>query len=797
MIYHSISRLGAFVRLAPWLLVVAGLVALVSVPTSLGVQALLGIAAIGGVLALRPLAETRLARVALLGLASIVVLRYWFWRAFETLPGLDDPASFAAAIALFSVETYLIGVFFLSTIVVADPVDHRRPKPVRVQDLPTVDVLIPSYNEPTELLAVTLAAARNMAYPADRLTVVLCDDGGTDERCNHSDPAISGPARARRAELQALCQTLGVVYRTRSKNRGAKAGNLTEAMARLDGELVVIFDADHSPARDFLARTVGYFAEDPKLALVQTPHFFLNKDPIARNLKLDDSTPPENEMFYGLLQRGLDRWGGAFFCGSAAVLRRRALDEVGGISGSTITEDAETSMLIHARGWRSIFVNHAMVAGLQPETFASFLQQRGRWATGMLQLLVLRNPLLMRGLSAWQRLCYLNSMSYWLFPVVRLVLLLAPLLYLFFGLELVVTSASEAVAYAGSYLVTAYVVQNVLFSKVRSPFLSEIYEIAQAPYLARGVFRAIFRPRGATFKVTSKDESITTTMLSEVRRPLQVLFLLMMAGIAALVWRWFAFPSDRDVLQIVGGWAIFNAVLVAASLRALVEQQQRRVAPRVYTVSAPAVAELVDDGGDFVDVPCVIRDVSYSGIGLSIPPRGVADDMRIPEAGDRIRVMLALDDSQEAGPVQCRITSSSTVDGRVVLGATFEGRQERDAYLAIASVLNGDSRRWQAMRDGQTARRRGLVPGMVHAVRLAAAGLYHWTMASLTLSRPEAEAAQPVEVANGWSTETPVELQAFIAARSGEAFRRVRKRAEEAAQAASGDFALIDRGAPA
>ncbi len=111
------------------------------------------------------------------------------------------------------------------------------------------------------------------------------------------------------------------------------------------------------PSADFLERTVGYFAEDPKLFLVQTPHYFINTDPIERNLGLSHRIPPENEMFYGLIQRGLDKWNGAFFCGSAALLRRQALDEAGGFSGDSITEDAETAIDLHARGWRSLYVD--------------------------------------------------------------------------------------------------------------------------------------------------------------------------------------------------------------------------------------------------------------------------------------------------------------------------------------------------------------------------------------------------------------------------------------------------------
>ena len=792
MVSHRISFLGGAIRLVPWLLALMALVALISVPTSLGVQALLGVSILAFVLVLRPFVNSRFGRLTLLGIASIVVLRYWFWRLFDTLPAPDNHLSFAAAVALFAVETYLIGVYFLSCLVVADPTSHRRPNPVAVRVLPTVDVLIPSLNEPTDILAVTLAAAKNMAYPSEYLNVVLCDDGGTDARCMDPDPTISLPARARREELAALCTELGVIYHTRADNRGAKAGNLTDALTRSHGELVAIFDADHMPARDFLARTVGYFCEDDKLALVQTPHFFLNPDPIARNLQLE-SAPPENEMFYSLMHKGLDRWGGAFFCGSAALLRREALDFVGGISGRTITEDAETAMLIHAKGWRSMYVNHAMVAGLQPETFPSFLQQRGRWATGMLQLLILRNPFLVRGLSFWQRLCYLNSMSYWIFPLVRLFLLMAPLLYLFFGLEIVVTTAPEALAYAGSYLAVAYLVQNALFSPVRWPFLSEIYEIAQAPYLVRAVFGAVLRPSRATFKVTSKDETITETRLSDLYRPLLGLFLLMLGGLAALAWRYTQLPGDRDVLQIVGAWAIFNTILVGASVRSVVEQRQRRKAPRVSEINHPAVVEFAGRDPVAPPLPCIVRDISYSGLRISIPPRALSGELERPAVGDRCRVVPSESPALEVpSPIECRITHTGIADGRLVLGLMLEERQTGPAYLTLAGILNGDSRRWQAARAAQTRTARGLLRGFLHAVELAMVGVSR-TLVALGSGRSATSGSAGDAQDVGWSDETPIEMQAFVNARRATSARSPSGSSRSDASADEPDVLLLTK----
>jgi cellulose synthase/poly-beta-1,6-N-acetylglucosamine synthase-like glycosyltransferase len=162
--------------------------------------------------------------------------------------------------------------------------------------------------------------------------------------------------------------------------------------------------------------------------------------------------PSENEMFYGIIQRGLDRWNAAFFCGSAALLRREALATNNGFSGKSITEDCETAIELHSRGWNSIYIDKPLVAGLQPVTFASFIGQRTRWAQGMMQILLFSFPLFKSGLSLPQRLCYLSSTLFWLFPLPRMIFLFAPFFYLFLDLQIFTASAGEFAAYTLTYV---------------------------------------------------------------------------------------------------------------------------------------------------------------------------------------------------------------------------------------------------------------------------------------------------------------------------------------------------------
>jgi cellulose synthase (UDP-forming) len=558
------------------------------------------------------------------------------------------------------------------------------------------------------MLRVTLSAAKNMVYPREKRTIVLCDDGGTDQRCNSADPKLAAQSKARRAELQQLCAELDVVYSTRARNEHAKAGNMSAALERQNSDLVAVFDADHVPTPDFLVRTVGYFVQDPKLFLVQTPHFFINRDPIERNLGL--TCPPENEMFYSMIHRGLDRWGGAFFCGSAAVLRRAALDSVGGFAGETITEDAETALEIHSRGWRSLYLDRAMVAGLQPETFASFIQQRGRWASGMMQMMMLKNPLFRQGLTLLQRMCYFNSMSFWLFPLIRLAYLLAPLSYLFFGVQIFVSTLRDAWVYTLSYMLITFLIQNALFARYRWPLISEVYEVAQSPYLAKAIFRTVLRPRSATFNVTAKDETLTENFMSPIYKPLLILFLLMLAGVGALIVRWIVFPGDRSVLAVVGIWSVFNLLLTSLSFSAVFEKQLRRLYPRADMQVAATIAR---PGQSDAPLRGEVLNASVNGARIRIVDV-LADTAVMHKFSDGQSIELCPhfpNAPHLEQPILAEVRTVVDSTEGPVMRLTFAGSQSKEARDAMVYLIFGSSDIWQNHRH-RTQVKKGLLAGL-------------------------------------------------------------------------------------
>ena len=549
-------------------------------------------------------------RLIFVGVAVTIVIRYFYWRTTSTLPSPDSLINFIPGLWLYIMELFTLFMLAISMFIVADPIERPRARQLSDADKPSVDVFIPTYNEDKLILATTMSAALAMDYPAGKLKVYLLDDGGTDQKCNGDDPVAALAARNRRAELKALCEELGAHYLTRERNVSAKAGNMNAALPKTDGELIAIFDADHGPVREFLIETVGHFTDDPRLFLVQTPHFFLNPDPIEKNLSTFQRMPSENEMFYGIIQKGLDKWNGAFFCGSAAVLRRAALEEAGGFDGISITEDCETALSLHARGWNSRYVDKPMIAGLQPETFASFIGQRSRWCSGMMQILLLKNPLFKQGLKLPQRIAYLSSSLFWLFPLTRITFIVAPLLYIFFSLEIYEANISEFIAYTAVYMAANMMMQNYLYGQVRWPWVSELYEYVQAVYLIRSIAGVLLNPRKPTFNVTAKGQTLDSKRLSELAAPYFVIFSILLVADVVTAWRWYHDPAASDLLLVVGLWNTLNLLVAGLALGVVSETVERRHAQRLAVSRRGAIMV----GGQIEQV--LIEDVSMGGAKL-------------------------------------------------------------------------------------------------------------------------------------------------------------------------------------
>jgi len=685
-------------RLRHWLppaVAVIFLFAMLAIASSITTktQISVGVVALAVFLILRQFNEQETVRVIFLILAAFLSIDYFYWRTFTTLT-YHDPVSFLFAMLLYFAEAYGFIVYLLSIFVNVDPLDRKPlPLPEDGELLPSVDVLIPTYNEDPELLEVTLLSALDINYPKDKLKVYLLDDGGTDQRCQSEDPEFAAAAKHRRLELQSLCLKWGAQYITRAKNLGSKAGNINNGLHFSNGDLVAIFDADHAPTSDFLQKTVGWFRHDPKLFLVQTPHFFVNPDPIEKNLQTFSTMPGENEMFYKVIQRGLDYWNSAFFCGSAAVLRRTCLAETGGLAGDTITEDAETALTLHAKGYNSAYIGTPMISGLSPETLTSFIGQRIRWAQGMVQIFLLKNPLLIPGLTLPQRLCYFSSCFFWFFSYARVAFMLAPLCFLIFGLKIYDSNFVDFAAFAVPHLLAVVIVSDFLFGKVRWTFVSELYELIQSVYTLPAIFKVFLNPRAPTFKVTAKGETLGDDYISPLARPFYFFLIFNIVALIFGVTRLIVTPAESFPTGITMMWAGFNVFILLAAMGTLFERRQRRATPRM-PITKSARVKL---GKKFYTAE--IRDLSIQGCGLVLDP---AFESLFVE-GSSLEMTIPDDPQFQEATFHIAIRNARREPGALFVGGQFEHASLEEMKLKVL-LVNGNSQRWTDFQNSRERR---------------------------------------------------------------------------------------------
>ena len=495
----------------------------------------------------------------LLGLCLFLFTRYMVWRGLYTLNTVDL-ASAALSWAVLLAEGYgLIQLFFFA-FQIWSPLTRTS---VELKRYPTVDIFVTVVDEPTDILKRTLVGCLAQDYPKDKFRVYVLDDGN-------------------REETQALAAAMNCGHLRRSDHRHAKAGNINHALGLTSGEFVAVFDVDHVPVRTFLKETLGFF-QDAQVAFVQTPHHFYNPDVFQKNLRLERELKNEQALFFGLVQPGRDSHNSAFFAGSCGVFRRKPLEEIGGMRTETITEDLHTSLRLHAKGYKSCYLNKVLSAGLMPDTFRGHLKQRSRWATGTVQTLFHDNPLTQSGLTWSQRIDYMGSIYYFFLGLPRIVCLVAPLFGLFFGLSPVRAELSTLVHFFFAYYIASVMMMRTVSRGTRNAFWSDIYEVATCFALSRAVLTTLSNPlKSRPFEITPKGAQ---TEESGLQRTLFVLPHLVLVGLTASaiitgILTWMG-PTEGRGLGINLFWAFINLMLLVAAIRSAAARPQVRQAIRL------------------------------------------------------------------------------------------------------------------------------------------------------------------------------------------------------------------------
>jgi cellulose synthase/poly-beta-1,6-N-acetylglucosamine synthase-like glycosyltransferase/endo-1,4-beta-D-glucanase Y len=605
-------------------------------------------------------------RAAFLGAAFTVAFHYLWWRGTSSL-NFIEPYGPAISIALWIAELYCFGSVVLLIVQVGLGRGRRERKPRAEGFEPTVDVMIPVFQEPLEILEQTVVAARAMNYP--RLAVHVLDDGHRDE-------------------VRELAERCGANY-IRGPREHAKAGNLNHALEQTRGELVAVFDTDHIPTATFLAETVPWFA-DREVGVVQTPHVFRNPDIFQRAFRLEGKIPNEADLFNRGIQPARDAWGGAFFVGSGGVFRRDALASVGGFQLLSITEDIHTAMHLSGAGWRTVYVDKALAVGLAAENLSSYTVQRRRWMIGCLQIFFRDNPLFRGGLSLRERLAYFGSLYHFFFPLARLVFWLTPLYYLFFHLHPIFSEVAVLTARLLPYLLVLPMISSVLMPRWPRPLWGAFYESVVTAPLVRSMFDLLL-PRTLGFKVTPKG------IVSQGRRfdwrSSRWTLLIAAITIGALVkgvWEFATFGIERDAYFFNMIWAGYNLVFLVGALLVAWERPQRRTDDRVRC----EVPARVENGARY---HAHTRDISLSGCSLVVESR-----THLPTNFD---LVLGLNGGLR---VRAELLYYERIGRRDLIGVRFVDLSEQ-ARRAILLGVFAQSDTWEDLRADEWRGRIALV----------------------------------------------------------------------------------------
>lgn len=431
---------------------------------------------------------------------------YFLWRYFFTLPMSHGTISIIVGTLLLICEGVTVVETFTHFINNTNVKFPEMPK-ISNEQYPTVDVLICTHNESTNLLYKTLTGCNYMAYPdKEKVKLHLCDDQD-------------------RPEVKELADYFGVEYHGFSDNEFAKAGNLNHALKECTHELTAVFDADMIPTRNFLLEIVPYFrlsevikdndgwrkrtSEDPPyqeepLAYVQTRQSFYNLDTFQRNLYLENSISNEQDYFYREVNPSRLHSKSAAFAGSNVVFDRSALEAVGGFATHSITEDLATSIELEGKGYMGIALDKELAHGLCPEDTVSFMKQRQRWSRGSAQCIINRR-FFSSGLSLKSKFNYFTAYLYWWTFFRRFVFVICPILFGVFGIAIADTSLLSWCIMWIPYFIFYNYSMKIMSDNTINTILSSIQDTIQFPFMIAPIVMGTLQIPEKQFEVTSKE----------------------------------------------------------------------------------------------------------------------------------------------------------------------------------------------------------------------------------------------------------------------------------------------------
>ncbi len=427
-------------------------------------------------------------KLILFSLTLLATIAYIIYRLIFTIPFDLRPVDIIFGVIVFIIEfieIFEFCVYYRNTLILK----KTSPKTPRIKEseYPDVDVFIATYNEDISLLERTIKACVDMKYPVkNKVHVYICDDG-------------------QRNEVKKLAKQLKISYLTRENNLFAKAGNYNHAFKQSDSPYIAVFDADMRPTKDFLLKTIPFFITEERVGFVQTPQSFDNPDIFQS--RLSKHLPFEQDYFYHYIQPARNNNNSTILCGTNCVISRQALKSVGGFSTATIAEDIATGMLIESKGYRGIAITDILAHGEATNNLGSFLKQRSRWGRGCIQTMKAYELFRLKGLNIRQKFDYFVAINYWCFGLRRLLYMILPLLFTFFG---IIAIQGDLIVFTIIFLIQ-FLLRRFLIDPLEGSYSSatwtKIFELILAPFMAPVILKELIGFSSKKFVVTPKGKT--------------------------------------------------------------------------------------------------------------------------------------------------------------------------------------------------------------------------------------------------------------------------------------------------
>ena len=482
---------------------------------------------------------------------------YLLWRIFFTIPFGFGAVSVAAGIILLVLEALGMVESYIHFINMRNVTKYKKPD-VPLDKYPHVDVYISTYSEDPELLYKTINGCKRMEYPdKNKVHIYLCDDN-------------------RRPCMEELAKRMGVNYLKRANNIGAKAGNLNHAMTCSSSPYILTMDADMIPQRRLLMELMPYFVDAEmknegksekdklKIGFIQSPQNFYNPDLFQFNLFSEERIPNEQDYFYKDIQVARTKTNSVIYGGSNTVISREALNAVGGFYTEGITEDFATGILIQKAGYVTLGTGDPLASGMSPNDLPNLVQQRIRWARGVIATGRNLHIYTSKDLSIGQKLNYWASIYYWYAPLKRLIYVMTPIMYATFGLTIFKCTLPQVLAFWLPMHITQTISLKMLSGNIRSAKWTGIYETIMFPFILLPIMMETFGVTLKKFKVTEKSAASGKQHYEIYMIPFLIMIVLSVIGIIRCVMVIFDSSSFGPVVVLF--WMITNLYYMIMSV---------------------------------------------------------------------------------------------------------------------------------------------------------------------------------------------------------------------------------------